>query len=201
MVLTHKIYAILHGFCKIFQPVHCALQTKCSQSCDGSFPSEWKSAVVIPVFKNGCRPEPGNCGPIALLPIISKVMERIVHNRLSHFLSPWMNVNQSGFRRKDGTVPQPVRLCQQWSEAIDASHYVGVLFFDLKRPSIECGTEAFLQSSTLSALVAQHTPGSPVFSRIINKLRWWTALNLRSPKFVLECPREQFSARSFFRYL
>ena len=77
--------------------------------------------------------DPGNYRPIALLPIVSKVLERIVHNKLSSFLSPWLSEKQSGFRKADGTVPQLVRLTQQWSEDIDRSHYIGALFFDLKK--------------------------------------------------------------------
>ena len=47
---------------------------------EGSFPSAWKTALVIPVFKKGSRSDPGNYRPIALLSIVSKVMERLVHN-------------------------------------------------------------------------------------------------------------------------
>ena len=34
--------------------------------------------------------DPGNYRPIALLPIVSKVLERIVHDKLSPFLQPWL---------------------------------------------------------------------------------------------------------------
>ena len=39
-----------------------------------------------------------------------------------------------------------VRLTQQWSEGIDRSHYIGALFFDLKKPSTKCGTVDSLQN-------------------------------------------------------
>ena len=100
---------------------------------DGCFPSAWKSALVVPVFKKGARDSPSNYRPIALLPIMSKVMERIVHNKLYSFLQPWFNQHQSGFKKKDGTVAQLIRLVQEWSESLDRSEYVGLVFFDLKR--------------------------------------------------------------------
>ena len=99
----------------------------------GYFPSAWKSALVVPVFKKGSRDCPGNYRPIALLPILSKTMERIVHNKVYSFLRPWFNHHQSGFKKRDGTVPQLIRLVQQWSEALDRSEYVGVIYFDLKK--------------------------------------------------------------------
>ena len=52
------------------------------------FPSAWKEALVVPVFKKGSRTDPGNYRPIALLPIVSKVLERVVHHKLTSFLQP-----------------------------------------------------------------------------------------------------------------
>ncbi len=100
---------------------------------EGHFPTDWKAALIVPIFKKGDRSEPGNYRPIALLPVISKVMERIVHNKLSRFLNPWLSPAQSGFKKSDGTVPQLTRLTQTWAEAIDRSDYIGVVFFDLRK--------------------------------------------------------------------
>ena len=44
-----------------------------------------------------------------------------------------MSPKQSGFRRKDSTSHQLIRLVQEWSSALDASHLVGVVFFDFKK--------------------------------------------------------------------
>ena len=100
---------------------------------EGHFPSAWKQALIIPVFKKGSRSDPGNYRPIALLSVVSKVMERLVHEKLSRFLAPWLHDNQSGFRRRDGTEPQLVRLTQEWSAAVDKSNYVAAVFFDLRK--------------------------------------------------------------------
>ena len=97
------------------------------------FPTAWKEALVVPIHKKGSMTDPGNYRPIALLPIVSKVLERIVHDKLSPFLQPWLQDKQSGFKKGDGTVPQLLRLCQDWNKQIDSSSYVGALFFDLKK--------------------------------------------------------------------
>ena len=93
----------------------------------------WKEALVIPVFKKGDRSIAGNYRPIALLPILGKVMERIVHNKMSRFLSPWFARNQSGFKRSDGTTQQLIHLTQDWSDAVDKGQYAGCVFFDLRK--------------------------------------------------------------------
>ena len=97
------------------------------------------SVLARPPFQaNGRKPwsyrgQPTNYRPISLLPILSKVMERIVHDKLSLFLSPWLTKNQSGFKKGDGTVPQLIRLMQTWSDAVDKDKYVGAVFFDLRK--------------------------------------------------------------------
>ena len=98
-----------------------------------SFPTLWKRALVTPIFKKGDKKLPGNYRPISLLPVLSKVLERIVHNKLSRFLSPWLNDNQSGFKRFDGTTSQLTRLTQEWCNHVDSGQYVGTVFFDLQK--------------------------------------------------------------------
>ena len=62
---------------------------------------------------------------------MSKVIERIVYNKLYSFLSPSLSPRQSGCRKSDGAEFQLLRLVQRWSELLDKSCYVGTVFFDL----------------------------------------------------------------------
>ena len=96
-----------------------------------SFPTQWKEALVVPVFKRGDRSQMTNYRPIALLSSVGKVCERVVFNKLYRFIFPFLTDQQSGFRKKDGTSLQLIRLVQQWSEALDKGQHVGAVFFDL----------------------------------------------------------------------
>ena len=98
-----------------------------------AIPSEWREALVVPIFKSGSRSAPTNYRPIALLSVVSKVLEKIVHRRLSMFLQPILSSKQSGFRKRDSTEFQLTRLVQQWSNAMDKSQFVGVIFLDIKK--------------------------------------------------------------------
>ena len=51
------------------------------------FPDDWKKAKVTPIFKAGDRSEVGNYRPISILPIVSKIMERAVHDQLYVYIS------------------------------------------------------------------------------------------------------------------
>ena len=54
---------------------------------NSSFPSDGKLARVLPPYENGPRNLPGNYRPISVLPVISKVFERIVNNQLYGYLT------------------------------------------------------------------------------------------------------------------
>ena len=100
---------------------------------DGVFPSAWKDTLVVPVYKRGDRSQLTNYRPISLLSTVGKVCERVVYNKLYRFLTPVLSDHQPGFHKKYGTVMQLTRLVQLWSEALDHSEYVGIVFFRLAK--------------------------------------------------------------------
>ena len=67
----------------------------------GVFPDLLKLAKVNPILKKDDPHEISNYRPISLLPSISKVLEKIVHNRLHKFITKHkiLNSNQYGFRK------------------------------------------------------------------------------------------------------
>ena len=52
----------------------------------GVVPSKFKIAKVIPIFKAGQCDDMYNYRPISILPSLSKIMEKIIANRLFYFL-------------------------------------------------------------------------------------------------------------------
>ena len=46
----------------------------------GIFPNDWKVARVTPIYKDDIKTNPNNYRPISVLPIVSKLIERIVFN-------------------------------------------------------------------------------------------------------------------------
>ena len=57
----------------------------------GTCPTQFKTAKVIPIHKNGSKKDVSNYRPISLLSSFSKIFEKLMHSRISNFL----NVNQS----------------------------------------------------------------------------------------------------------
>ena len=50
------------------------------------FPDAYKVAKLKPIYKKGKKTDPSSYRPISLFPIISKVVERIVHDQTNKFL-------------------------------------------------------------------------------------------------------------------
>ena len=44
----------------------------------GTLPSQWKEAIVTPIFKKGCKSDPSNYRPVSLTLVVCKVMEIII---------------------------------------------------------------------------------------------------------------------------
>ena len=52
----------------------------------GQYPENLKIAKVIPFFRNQNKDDPSNFRPISLLPIIGKIFERIILDRIQNYL-------------------------------------------------------------------------------------------------------------------
>ena len=50
-----------------------------------AFPDTCKLAKVKPIFKKGSTMDPKNYRPISLLPLLSKVIEKIIHDQTQSF--------------------------------------------------------------------------------------------------------------------
>ena len=89
----------------------------------GIYPDLWKLADVTPIHKKDDKQLIKNYRPISLLPICSKIFEKIVFNHLYGFLTAnnLITKNQSGFRPGDSTTNQLLDLIDTIHQSFDAS--------------------------------------------------------------------------------
>ena len=101
----------------------------------GVVPREWKKARVVPIFKAGDISSLNNYRPISILPTVSKIIERTVHQQLSEFMNAndLLHPNQSVFRPFHSTSTALAKLLNQWSLNIDNNQISGVAFVDLRK--------------------------------------------------------------------
>ncbi len=74
-----------------------------------------KIARVIPIFKSGDRTLFNNYRPISMLPVFSKLLEKIVAKKLMSFLegTNQLYTHQYGFRAKHCTAHPVIHLLNQ----------------------------------------------------------------------------------------
>lgn len=71
---------------------------------EGTFPTAWKHANIIPVHKSGPKNNVEKYRPISLLPALSKVFERLVHDEIYPSLHRIILPEQHGFTKNRSTT-------------------------------------------------------------------------------------------------
>ena len=101
----------------------------------GNYPDLWKHPYVVPVFKSGDVENIGNYRPISLLPIISKILEKIVANQLISFLetNKLLVNNQHGFRPNLSTETALLTVTNKIYENIENKKISLLLLLDLSK--------------------------------------------------------------------
>jgi hypothetical protein len=99
------------------------------------FPDQCKIAKVVPIFKKGETNKFSNYRPVSVLPAISKILERLMYNRLIKFVDHFniIQSNQFGFRKNYSTSLAINSFVNLFHEAIEKDHYMISLFIDLSR--------------------------------------------------------------------
>ena len=96
------------------------------------FPSQWKNAYVIPLPKSSNSTTVTEYRPISILPVLSKVLETIVHNQLYSFLSSnnLLCPYQSGFRPFHSTVSALLNITEDIRCAMDNTKLTAMVLLD-----------------------------------------------------------------------
>ena len=101
----------------------------------GIFPSNLKTAKVIPIHKKGSKLELTNYRPISLLSNIDKVFEKLIYKRVYGFLEAKKVLfrQQFGFRKNYSTSQTLLNISQKIMDALDKGNYACGVFIDLQK--------------------------------------------------------------------
>ncbi|CAH2103967.1 unnamed protein product [Euphydryas editha] len=102
----------------------------------GYFPALWKVSQIIMIGKPG-KPvhELTSYRPISLLPVTSKLFEKVMLRRLMRELQERSIIpdHQFGFRQHHGTVEQIHRVCRTIRDALERKEYCSAAFLDVQQ--------------------------------------------------------------------
>jgi hypothetical protein len=102
----------------------------------GYCPAQWKSAQIILLLKPGKPPnELTSYRSISLLPIVSKVFEKVLLKRLGPMVenSRLILNHRFGFRQRHSTIEQTRRIVQKINEALENKQYCSAAFLDISQ--------------------------------------------------------------------
>ena len=84
-----------------------------------------KLAKILPIFKSGSRSDVNNYRPISLLSVFSKILEKLMHNRLYSFLEQ-NNViynSQFGFQKNKSTEHSLIEIVEKVRNCTENRNY------------------------------------------------------------------------------
>ena len=102
-----------------------------------TFPREWATAIIVPIFKKGNPDNPHNYRGISLLNIVSKVFTSVMTARIYSWSESYGKIRfeQAGFRRQYSTIDHIFTLRQIISNAIygDKRKKIYCIFVDYQK--------------------------------------------------------------------
>ena len=117
----------------IIVPVLCNLFNTCMSVC--IFPDVFKIAEVKSLFKGGDKRVRGNYRPISLLPLFSKLFEKVIAKRLRSYFEAnnILTYHQFGFRKSHSTELAVTNLYDALLKNLDQKDITCAIFLDLAK--------------------------------------------------------------------
>ena len=101
----------------------------------GIFPKSLKVARVVPIHKAGCKEDLNNYRPISILPIYSKIIEKVMYHRVYKFLEKYsiLSNHQYGFRSGKTTTQAILQFLDYVYSSLDSGSNVVSVFCDFSK--------------------------------------------------------------------
>jgi hypothetical protein len=101
----------------------------------GLLPSQWKDALISPIYKKGSRTIPANYRPVSLTSVVCKVLERIIVKHLTaHLKANLLQCEQQhGFTQGKSTVTNLLEAMNIWTEALMHGLPVDIIYLDYSK--------------------------------------------------------------------
>jgi hypothetical protein len=102
---------------------------------EGTVPDQLKIAKIKPIYKSKENDLFSNYRPISLLPALSKIVEKVMYNRIYNFFehSDLFYESQYGFRKKHSTTQAVLEFISHTVEALENKKSTLSVFLDLSK--------------------------------------------------------------------
>jgi hypothetical protein len=139
LLSNRMLKAEKYAFAKLLKP----LINECIET--GIFPDTLKRAIVIPIFKKGATNNLNNYRPISLLPVMSKVFEKVINSQLSAVTeAEFIDDNQFGFRKEHSTEDALIKFANMVQRELSQNKHVVSVFVDVSKAFDSCDHDILL---------------------------------------------------------
>ena len=96
-------------------------------------PDSLKLSNIVLVYKKEDLTDKTNYRPVSILPLLSKIFEKVMYEQLYEYLSNYLSDLLFGFREAHSTQHALFRLGQLWKKELDNSQLVRAKLMDLSK--------------------------------------------------------------------
>ena len=109
-------------------------------------PMEWKKAKVSLIPKDGDLTDINNFRPIAILPVVSKIMGHVIHSQTMSYLEEnnILDVHQDGFRKNNSTTATTATMLDDIYNNINNKQLTYSIFIDFRKAFYSINHEILL---------------------------------------------------------
>ena len=98
-------------------------------------PEDWRLANVTPIYKKGCKEDPGNYRPVSLISVPGKVMEQIVLREITRCVhnNQGIRTSQPGFMKGRSCLSKLISFYDLVTHVVDERKAVDVVYLDFSK--------------------------------------------------------------------
>ena len=101
----------------------------------GEVPEDWRLASVTPIYKKGCKEDPGNYRPVSLTSVPGKIMEQIVLREITRHMQVNRGIrpSQHGFTKGRSCLTNLISFYDLVTHLVDEGKAVDVVYLDFSK--------------------------------------------------------------------
>ena len=99
------------------------------------FPTKRKISEITPIFKDGDKQDVSNYRPISLLSVVSKLLVKLLFDKLAPIVYPTLTPDQQGFRPKPLTITSLIEYLHEILSCLDSPNcnYLNTFYLDFQK--------------------------------------------------------------------
>ena len=99
----------------------------------GNFEETLKRAEMLPLHKQGDTANKEHYRNISLLPVVSKLFEKIIQNQMGGYIDTFLSPFMCGYRKGYNAQHALLKMLEKWKISLDKGEFDGAVLMDLSK--------------------------------------------------------------------